>query len=57
MHVLVVTVDQLRGDVLSCAGHPLVRTPGFDRLAAAGVLLPRHYSQAAPCASGRVRCT
>ncbi|MCU1485518.1 MAG: phosphonate monoester hydrolase [Actinomycetia bacterium] len=48
MNVLVVTVDQLRADVLS-----MLPTPGFDRLAGGSVHLRRHYSQAAPCAPGR----
>jgi len=53
VNVLLVTVDQFRGDCLSAAGHPVVRTPGLDRLAAAGVRFARHYSQAAPCGPGR----
>jgi arylsulfatase A-like enzyme len=52
-NVLLVTLDQYRGDALSCAGHPVVRTPHLDALAAGGVRLARHYSQAAPCAPGR----
>ena len=52
-NVLFVTLDQFRGDSLSCAGHPLVRTPRLDELAANGVRFARHYSQAAPCAPGR----
>jgi arylsulfatase A-like enzyme len=52
-NVLFVTLDQFRADALSCAGHPLVRTPNLDALAAAGVRFARHYSQAAPCAPGR----
>ncbi len=52
-NVLFVTLDQFRGDALSCAGHPLVRTPNLDALAAEGVRFARHYSQAAPCAPGR----
>ena len=52
-NVLFVTLDQFRGDSLSCAGHPLVRTPNLDAIAAQGVRLARHYSQAAPCAPGR----
>ncbi len=52
-NVLLITLDQLRGDCLSCAGHPVVQTPHLDRLAAAGVRFARHYSQAAPCAPGR----
>ncbi len=53
MNVLLVTLDQFRGDCLSAAGHPVVRTPHLDRLAGEGVRLARHYSQAAPCGPGR----
>ncbi|MCU0270225.1 MAG: sulfatase-like hydrolase/transferase [Acidimicrobiales bacterium] len=53
MNVLLVTLDQFRGDCLSCAGHPVVRTPHLDDLARDGVRLAAHYSQAAPCAPGR----
>lgn len=53
MNLLLVTVDQFRGDALSCAGHPIVRTPHLDALAADGVRFDRHYSQCAPCAPGR----
>ncbi len=53
MNVLLVTLDQFRGDCLSAAGHPVVRTPTLDALAARGVRFARHYSQAAPCAPGR----
>ncbi len=52
-NVLLITLDQFRGDCLSAAGHPHVRTPNLDRLAASGVRFARHYSQAAPCAPGR----
>lgn len=52
-NILLVTLDQFRGDCLSVAGHPVVRTPHLDRLAASGVHLARHYSQCAPCSPGR----
>lgn len=52
-NVLFITLDQFRGDTLSCAGHPVVQTPHLDALAADGLRLSRHYSQAAPCAPGR----
>lgn len=52
-NVLLITLDQFRGDCLSVAGHPLVRTPNLDALAAEGVRFARHYSQASPCAPGR----
>ncbi len=53
MNILLITLDQFRGDCLSSAGHPLVKTPNLDRLAQEGVRLSRHYSQAAPCSPGR----
>ena len=52
-NVLLITLDQFRGDCLSAAGHPVVRTPQLDELAASGVRFARHYSQAAPCGPGR----
>ncbi len=53
MNVLLVTLDQFRGDCLSVAGHPVVQTPNLDRLAGESVRFARHYSQAAPCGPGR----
>jgi arylsulfatase A-like enzyme len=53
LNILLVTLDQFRGDCLSAVAHPLVRTPHLDRLAAEGVLFTRHYSQASPCSPGR----
>ena len=52
-NILLITLDQFRADSLSCAGHPIVRTPALDTLASQGVRLTRHYSQAAPCSPGR----
>ena len=53
MNVLLITLDQFRADCLGVAGHPLVRTPSLDHLAANGIRLARHYSQATPCSPGR----
>ena len=53
MNILLITLDQFRGDCLSCAGHPVVKTPNLDRLAVEGVRFARHYSQSAPCSPGR----
>lgn len=53
VNVVFITLDQFRGDALSCAGHPVVTTPHLDALASEGVRFARHYSQAAPCAPGR----
>lgn len=52
-NVLLITCDQWRGDCLSAAGHPVVRTPNVDALAAEGVLFPRHFGGAAPCSPAR----
>jgi arylsulfatase A-like enzyme len=50
---LFITVDQWRGDGLSCAGHPVVRTPNLDALAAGGVRFASHWANAAPCGPSR----
>ena len=50
MNVLFVTADQFRGDCLGAAGHPVVRTPNLDRLAAGGTSFRRHFANAVPCA-------
>ena len=52
-NVLLITVDQWRGDCLGVVGHPVVRTPHLDRLAGEAVLFRRHYAQAAPCGPSR----
>ncbi|MEZ5254475.1 MAG: sulfatase-like hydrolase/transferase [Microthrixaceae bacterium] len=52
-HVLFITVDQWRGDSLGCVGHPMVRTPNLDALAAQGVLFANHFANIAPCAPSR----
>ncbi|WP_292328116.1 sulfatase-like hydrolase/transferase, partial [Mesorhizobium sp.] len=52
-NVLLITCDQWRGDCLSAAGHPVVKTPHVDALAAEGVLFRRHYGGAAPCSPAR----
>ena len=50
---LLITCDQWRGECLSAAGHPTVKTPNADALAAEGVMFVRHYAGAAPCAPAR----
>ncbi len=51
--VLLITLDQFRGDCLSALGHPCVRTPHLDALAADGVLFRNHYATCAPCSPAR----
>jgi len=52
-NVLLITLDQFRGDCLSFLAHPVVRTPHLDALAREATTFTRHYSQAAPCSPGR----
>lgn len=52
-NILFITCDQWRGDCVSAAGHPVVKTPNVDALAREGVLFRRHYAGAAPCAPAR----
>jgi arylsulfatase A-like enzyme len=51
--VLLLAGDQWRGECLSAVGHPVVRTPNLDALAAEGVLFERHFTQASPCGPAR----
>lgn len=46
--------DQHRADVLGAAGHPVVRTPNLDRLAAGGTLFENAYCQGPLCVPARV---
>lgn len=52
-NVLLVVVDQWRGDTLPMLGHPVVKTPNIEALAAQGVTFARHYTQAVPCGPAR----
>ena len=53
LNILFITADQWRGDCLSAIGHPMVKTPHLDALAAQGVLFERHFANAAPCGPSR----
>ena len=52
-NILFITADQWRGDCLSANGHPVVRTPNLDALAADGVRFNQHYTNAVPCSPSR----
>ncbi|MEX0922822.1 MAG: alkaline phosphatase family protein [Rhodovibrionaceae bacterium] len=51
--VLLIVGDQWRWECLGAMGHPLVKTPHLDALAAEGVLFRNHYTQASPCGPAR----
>ena len=53
-NILFVMCDQLRFDYLSCAGHPHMRTPHIDALAARGVRFERAYVQSPICGPSRM---
>lgn len=46
--------DQLRFDYLSCAGHPHLHTPNFDRVAAQGMRFTNAYVQSPICGASRM---
>ncbi|HEO70765.1 MAG TPA: DUF4976 domain-containing protein [Candidatus Hydrogenedentes bacterium] len=46
-------VDDQRNDTLGCAGHPIVRTPNVDRLAAQGVRFENTFVTTSICAASR----
>ncbi|SDS48349.1 arylsulfatase [Actinopolymorpha singaporensis] len=53
-NVILVCVDQWRGDCLSVEDHPVVHTPHLDRLAARGARFPRAYSATPTCVPARM---
>lgn len=54
MNILFIMYDQLRFDYLSCAGHPYMDTPNFDRVAAMGVRFTNTYVQSPVCGASRM---
>lgn len=45
--------DTIRADALGTYGHPLSKTPNFDRLASQGVLFEDHHVQHTQCSPSR----
>ncbi|MDG1168748.1 MAG: sulfatase-like hydrolase/transferase [Sulfitobacter sp.] len=54
MNILFIMYDQLRFDYLSCAGHPHIDTPQFDRVAKMGVRFTNAYVQSPICGASRM---
>ena len=52
-NVILICVDQWRGDCLSIAGHPVVHTPFLDRLALKGARFTRAYTAVPSCIAAR----
>jgi arylsulfatase A-like enzyme len=53
LNVLVLYADDWRHDTLGCAGHPVVKTPNIDRLAAEGVRFTRNAVTTSICGVSR----
>ena len=54
MNILFIMVDQLRFDYLGCTGHPSIKTPNIDALAAKGISFSQAYVQAPLCGPSRM---
>lgn len=53
-NVILICVDEWRGDCLSADGHPFLETPHLDELARNGVRFAKGYSATPTCVPGRV---
>ncbi|MFD0680223.1 MULTISPECIES: sulfatase family protein [unclassified Paenibacillus] len=53
MNILVITIDQLRWDALSCAGNKEIETPNIDRLSMEGVRFTHAFTNAPACMPAR----
>ena len=53
-NVLFIMADQLRADHLGCYGHPYLRTPNLDALAARGVRFTRAFVNSGVCGPSRM---
>src|SRR3984893_999152 len=52
-NVLLIVVDQGRGDCMPWLGTPHLRTPNLDRLCREGVTFRNHVTTAVPCGPAR----
>lgn len=52
-NVVVVLCDDIRWDALSCAGHPHLKTPAIDRLAAEGLYFENMFCTTSLCSPSR----
>lgn len=51
--ILFIAADQMRADCMSSEGHPCVKTPNLDQLAADAVSFRKHFGQCVPCGPSR----
>jgi hypothetical protein len=53
-NVIWIMCDQLRHDYLGCTGHPTLKTPNIDALAARGLRFSNAYVQSPICGPSRM---
>lgn len=54
MNFIIFMPDEMRADAAGCYGHPLIKTPNLDRLAAEGTRFEQCYVQHPFCSPSRV---
>lgn len=52
-HIVLLLADDMRWDLMGCAGHPVVQTPSLDRLASQGVMFTQSFCTTSICAVNR----
>ena len=52
-NILIIISDEHRKDAMGCAGHPIIRTPHLDALAARGALFSNAYTPSPMCVPAR----
>jgi arylsulfatase A-like enzyme len=52
-NIIFILVDDQRNDTLGCAGHPVIKTPNVDRLAARGVRFENMFVNTSICMASR----
>ncbi len=52
-NLLIIMVDEMSAKTIGCYGHPIVRTPNIDRLAARGVRFTNAYATSPICVPAR----
>ena len=48
-NILVILTDDHRADYLGCAGHPIIKTPNIDKLAAEGTYFSNAFVTTSAC--------
>jgi len=52
-NIIFILGDNHKADMMGCAGHPFIKTPGMDRLAREGVLFEKTFNTTSLCSPSR----